>query len=173
MEDRTIEGSSESSLQPGRGWLLAFALSFMFFVFLSVTDHYDGIMTIIGAPIVSIVLTSVCMAGVALVSVVLRVAVIRRWWCSSPHLALWTMIMSAILLSCGTSIGIAERYVDSIDGSVRFRLHWALGVPCYILLLASVTFWPIAPRSPPLLASSHDEAPPTHEGEQGAGCNGS
>jgi len=137
---------SASALQPGRKWLLAFGLSFLFFVFLSVTDHYDGVMTLIGAPIVSIVLTSVCMVGVTLVGLVLRVAIIRRWWCLSFRPALLTMIVTTLLLSCSTSIGLSERYVDSIDGSVRFRPHWAIGIPCYILLLASITFWP-APAS--------------------------
>ncbi|MEP2776436.1 MAG: hypothetical protein ABJQ29_17040 [Luteolibacter sp.] len=129
-------------MAPTSKHLLAIAGMWGFFFLMKLFDHYDGISSWIGAPIVATFLTLIAYPLVMLLGQFLRNPKLRELWNASCWPALTIGMASILALSFGTRFGLTESYHDSISDSEELRLHAAISIPAFLALFFCIAYWP-------------------------------
>ena len=151
-------------------YLLASVLMWVVFFFIKLYDDYDGIMSLIGAPIVATFLLAVSLPIVLILGLVRRMRSFGAFWYSGTATAKITLVASLVMLIFGHSLGIQEAYTytNSLgDRVTASRLHSFVSLPAFFAAAFSVLFWPAAATP----KQWREQTPPEQEGEQGAGGN--
>ena len=124
-----------------RYWL-GLAVCWVFFALLKLYDRYDGITSIIGAPIVATVLTVLVFPAVVLLGQGLRFRALGRRWYGNPKVAVLLLTVCLVLLLYGESMGLTHTVYDEVDEETFSRLPAMVGIPAFLGFLFAVTFWP-------------------------------
>ncbi len=140
------------------------------FFFMKLYDDYDGILSLIGAPIVATFLLAVSLPIVLILGLVRKIHPFAAFWYSGTATATIALVASLGVLIFGHSLGIREAYTytnslgDTITAS---RLHSFVSLPAFFVAAFSVLYWPAAATA----KQRHEQTPPEQEGEQDGGGN--
>jgi hypothetical protein len=134
-------------MAPTSKHLLAIAGMWVFFFLIKLFDQYDGISSLIGAPIVATFLTLIAYPLVMLLGQFLRIPKLRELWNARFWPAMTIALAGILALSFGTRFGLTESYHDSISDSEELRLHAAISIPAFLALFFCIAYWPPVGRS--------------------------
>ncbi len=119
----------------------------VFFLLTTIYDHYDGISSWIGAPIIATFLSLITYPLVMLLGQSLRIPRFGKFWNASWWPALTVALVSSLALLFGTMLELTEPYHDRVSDSTELRLHSAISIPAFLALFFSIAYWPRVARS--------------------------
>lgn len=143
----------------------AFAAGWVTYMIAMMMTVYDGLISMIFQPFVAILCSGLCVLLALLVGLILRIPMLSRWWHSSRVWAVALMVISCLVLSLGSSLGITEVYTDHETGRQFTGLHSAAALSGYFVLIFAIANWPFRsrtnvepddPHEPPSRASVSD-----------------
>lgn len=114
------------------------------FFLMKLYDNYDGITSLIGAPIVATGLTVICFPVVLIVGLFLRIPILRRFW----NRSIWPATTITLVSAIGFSIGMAMEEL----------LHPVFTISAFLGLFTSISHWPPLGKGVPSITANANKS---------------